>query len=681
MSYTKTTWRNNQSPAINADNLNHIEQGIYDAHDGLASANNNMELMDNRLQAEIDDTNSDISTLESNLAAETSARTQQDSVLSARMDTFTQLPSGSTSGDAELIDIRVGADGTTYPTAGDAVRGQVTDLKSDINEHSSITSTNLMGVDVQQNLYEGSADWSGEWTATDSASLSLASEKFMGYPVMYYSQSWRRYYKAIPVVAGKTYTFEAWAKQASEGTLAINVTDSTSGATATVSPQSTTLTALANTWTKLSLTFTCTASGTVTPYITSRAGAFWFAKYVLAEGSTVFSLADALNNRPTKNDVAIGDYKRYEFNAKSTGGLYWNLLIEKDITIGTKVRFVFDSYSGSKLKRVRVDGRKGDGTYTEALCFINAPKWGDSAEFTASENYTALRIQFGRTEREDNVSASVYLQTNSEIGVSRDLMGMVTQHIYHVEKDGSGDFTSFVDAINTACQFMDSIVYVGAGTFDLLDELGADYVSGASSTQMGLVLKNRVHVICSSQTVLQMKYAGSAENVRQYLSALNAGVHGFTLENARIETENVRYSFHDDLGGSGSTPYTNKYINCTMIHKNGYYSDCIGGGLGENACIEIRGCYFEGDEGRPRLAYYHGNSNPNVTTAQSRLTVCDNYFAQDGTFKMTKYGQSPKVSTAYVSNNSFGTAPSVDAGSVAPYDNVAIVAWNNEVRS
>jgi hypothetical protein len=53
MSYTKTTWRDNQSPAINADNLNHIEQGIYDAHDGLASTNNNMELMDNRLQSEL----------------------------------------------------------------------------------------------------------------------------------------------------------------------------------------------------------------------------------------------------------------------------------------------------------------------------------------------------------------------------------------------------------------------------------------------------------------------------------------------------------------------------------------------------------------------------------------------------------------------------------------------------
>lgn len=39
MAYTKTVWVNNQAPAINADNLNKIEQGIFDNDAAITNTN------------------------------------------------------------------------------------------------------------------------------------------------------------------------------------------------------------------------------------------------------------------------------------------------------------------------------------------------------------------------------------------------------------------------------------------------------------------------------------------------------------------------------------------------------------------------------------------------------------------------------------------------------------------
>lgn len=72
-----------------------------------------------------------------NIDSEVNTQNSKIIVLENRMDTFSSLPSGSTSGDAELIDIRVPASGfnnnKNYDTAGNAVRGEVAELNNKID--------------------------------------------------------------------------------------------------------------------------------------------------------------------------------------------------------------------------------------------------------------------------------------------------------------------------------------------------------------------------------------------------------------------------------------------------------------------------------------------------------------------------------------------------------------------
>lgn len=90
--------------------------------------------------AQITTNKNDISKLESDAA-----------VQKARMDTFSALEEGSTTGDAELIDARIGADGETYTNAGNAIRSQAKN-KIDKAGKQQVTGRNLAFAEVTSNI-------------------------------------------------------------------------------------------------------------------------------------------------------------------------------------------------------------------------------------------------------------------------------------------------------------------------------------------------------------------------------------------------------------------------------------------------------------------------------------------------------------------------------------------------
>ena len=92
---------------------------------------------------------------------------QEIDVERKRIDNFSTLEEGSTTGDAELTDIRIGHDGVTYPNAGTAVREQIRKVASKFEQSINQLHLDNLTAEHEINPSTGELRSATGWRATD----------------------------------------------------------------------------------------------------------------------------------------------------------------------------------------------------------------------------------------------------------------------------------------------------------------------------------------------------------------------------------------------------------------------------------------------------------------------------------------------------------------------------------
>lgn len=192
-----------EDTVISDSDLSYAEQ-VLDQLQSVGAVNAQVQQNKANLAAEAAARQAADNTLQSNINSEASTRATTDASLQSQINQLV-APLGSAPSATEVENARVGADGTVYPTLGDAIRTQVTDVKSALD---FVVKNNVTQIVAQENLVINQGNPTITITGDGFSSVLSASENCIyGFP--FDTEIGKSYNVNVSVTSGPVYAVSA----------------------------------------------------------------------------------------------------------------------------------------------------------------------------------------------------------------------------------------------------------------------------------------------------------------------------------------------------------------------------------------------------------------------------------------------------------------------------------------
>lgn len=581
----------------------------------------------------------------------------------ARIDNIIAGPAPSAQ---EVTDARLGANGVIYPSLGDAIRDQVTDLKSDLKTIDDAVierSANLFNYNDSVNgriQYDGSVSADTSYDTSDYIDVSDISAVTIA-----------RYVNNTVVALNSYYCLFDASKTiiGSRATGSANIdTSNAHYIRFSYAPQ----------YEEIAMLYDSSESPTT--YIP------YYAR---------FKYLDEIENTVRKN--GIGEVteqnttffemsnNRFDFEAISDG----KKLNTDGILIDDSVYFTSDYCIISGLTAIKFYRYVNSVVIAVQLsyCFYDADKNFIGANAIADNATVPVNAKYVRVSYASGKENEIMVCPSTVSPTSYIEFGYIFKY---ADRNEDTVYVSNGESILYALKYTDAKrIVVNAGTYNVVSEYKAEYgndfwdnYTGYSEIDddfyKGLWVKDRIIEMSPNAKVI-FDYDGSNENVGVNFSIFavskNAEIIGGYIKAVNLTGQDysmLRYMVHDDfenwLGGA------NIYKNI-VFDGNVRSSAIIGGGCGIKNRYVVEDCVFLNNS-RPYDISYHNNASDGVNF----IDIHGCYGNSVCAFRW--YGTGTSITNCIAHDNHFSKIECVAHTSTPnENENMVLYAWNNEVES